>query len=150
MTFRLTTVEAMAGAIERARTANLFVQRTTIPRMYRVTNRDNGNQYVVNFFVRKSDRARFARRPAAARPEAACSRRCCAAALQVSTPCSCNQHNAIAGDRPAALIAPITNSYGRISTAEVRFRRPDALYKQKSSLRVSSWSVPRTVSAGGS
>jgi uncharacterized Zn finger protein len=60
MTFKLTTLEAMARAIERARAANLLVQRTTTPRMYRVTNRDNGNQYVVNFFVRKSDRARFA------------------------------------------------------------------------------------------
>jgi uncharacterized Zn finger protein len=60
LTFRLTTVEAMARAIERARAANLLVQRTTVQRMYRVTNRDNGNQYVVNFFVRKSDRARFA------------------------------------------------------------------------------------------
>ena len=60
MTFRLTTIEAMARAIERARAANLFVQRTSIQRMYRVTNRDNGNQYVVNFFVRNSDRARFA------------------------------------------------------------------------------------------
>ena len=60
MTFRLTTLEAMARAIERARAANLFVQRTSIQRMYRVTNRDNGNTYTVNFFVRKSDRARFA------------------------------------------------------------------------------------------
>lgn len=60
MMFRLTTLGVMARAIERARAANLFVQRTTIPRMYRVTNRDNGNTYIVNFFVRKSDRARFA------------------------------------------------------------------------------------------
>jgi uncharacterized Zn finger protein len=58
--FRLTTREAMARAIERARAANLLVQRTTIPRQYRVTNRDNGNTYTVNFFVRQSDRARFA------------------------------------------------------------------------------------------
>jgi uncharacterized Zn finger protein len=60
LTFRLTTIEAMARAIERARAAKLFVQRTSIQRMYRVTNRDNGNQYVVNFFIRKSDRAKFA------------------------------------------------------------------------------------------
>lgn len=60
MTFRLTTIEAMAGAIERARAANLLVQRTTVQRMYRVTNRDNGKTYIVNFFIRSSDRARFA------------------------------------------------------------------------------------------
>ena len=58
--FRLTTVEAMAGAIERARQSNLLVQRTNNQRMYRVTNRGNGNTYTVNFFVRQSDRARFA------------------------------------------------------------------------------------------
>lgn len=50
----------MARAIERAKAANLLVQRTAIQRMYRVTNRENGNTYTVNFFVRKSDRARFA------------------------------------------------------------------------------------------
>jgi uncharacterized Zn finger protein len=58
--FRLTTAEAMSRAIERARAANLLVRRTTVQRMYRVTNRDNGNTYTVNFFVRSSDRARFA------------------------------------------------------------------------------------------
>jgi uncharacterized Zn finger protein len=60
LTFRLTTILAMAPAIERAKAANLLVQRTTVQRMYRVTNRDNGKTYTVNFFVRKSDRARFA------------------------------------------------------------------------------------------
>jgi hypothetical protein len=59
--FRLTTLGAMARAIERARASNLLVQRTSLPRMYRVTNRENGNQYLVNFFIRKLDRVRFAK-----------------------------------------------------------------------------------------
>jgi hypothetical protein len=52
----LTSADQLAKATERAKASNLFVQPTTIFRQYRVTNRDNGNQYVVNFFVRKDGR----------------------------------------------------------------------------------------------
>src|SRR5215211_3473112 len=55
----LTSADQLAKATERARASNLLVQPTTIFRQYRVTNRDNGNQYVVNFFVRRSDGKRF-------------------------------------------------------------------------------------------
>jgi len=54
----LINAEQLAKATERAKAANLLVQPTTVFRQYRVTNRDNGNQYVVNFFVRK-DGKRF-------------------------------------------------------------------------------------------
>lgn len=54
----LASVELLAKATERAKASNLLVQPTSIFRQYRVTNRDNGNQYVVNFFVRK-DGKRF-------------------------------------------------------------------------------------------
>lgn len=55
----LVSADQLARATERAKAGNLFVQPTTIFRQYRITNRDNDNQYVVNFFVRKSDRKRF-------------------------------------------------------------------------------------------
>ena len=55
----LVSAEQLARATERAKAGNLFVQPTTLFRQYRVTNRDNGNQYVVDFFVRKSDGKRF-------------------------------------------------------------------------------------------
>jgi len=54
----LVNAEQLAKATERAKASNLFVQPSSIFRQYRVTNRDNGNQYVVNFFVRK-DGKRF-------------------------------------------------------------------------------------------
>lgn len=60
MMSKLTTTEAMSRAVERARASNLLVRRATLPRQYRVTNRDNANTYTVNFFVRSSDRAKFA------------------------------------------------------------------------------------------
>ena len=56
--FQLKSIEGMGRAIERARNSHLVVRRTSIKRMYRVENLDNGNVYVVNFFVRK-DGARF-------------------------------------------------------------------------------------------
>lgn len=55
----LISADQLAKATERAKSSNLLVQPTTILRQYRVTNRDNGNQYVVNFFGRKSDSKRF-------------------------------------------------------------------------------------------
>jgi hypothetical protein len=51
----LLNAEQLAKATERAKASNLFVQPTSIFRQYRVTNRDNGQQYTVDFFVRKSD-----------------------------------------------------------------------------------------------
>ena len=41
---------------ERARASDLLVQRTSIYRQYRVTNRATGAQYVVNFFVTEGKR----------------------------------------------------------------------------------------------
>jgi hypothetical protein len=52
----LVSADQLAKATERAKASNLFVQPTTIFRQYRITNRDNGNQYVVNFFVRNGKR----------------------------------------------------------------------------------------------
>lgn len=54
----LVSADQLTKATERAKAGNLFVQSTTIFRQYRVTNRDNGSQYVVNFFVRR-DGKRF-------------------------------------------------------------------------------------------
>jgi hypothetical protein len=53
---QLVSADQLARATERAKAGNLFVQPTSIFRQYRVTNRDNGNQYVVNFFVRDGKR----------------------------------------------------------------------------------------------
>src|SRR5919107_611866 len=52
----LVSADQLARATERAKASNLLVQSTSIFRQYRVTNRDNGNQYVVNFFVRNGKR----------------------------------------------------------------------------------------------
>ena len=54
----LINADQLAKATARAKAGNLFVQPTSFQRQYRVTNRDNGNQYVVNFFVRR-DGKRF-------------------------------------------------------------------------------------------
>lgn len=48
---RLLSAEQLKKAIERAKQSDLLVQRTSIYRQYRVTNRATGAQYVVNFFV---------------------------------------------------------------------------------------------------
>jgi uncharacterized Zn finger protein len=52
----LTSAEQLAKATARAKAGNLLVQTTSIFRQYRVTNRDNGKQYVVNFFIRDGKR----------------------------------------------------------------------------------------------
>jgi hypothetical protein len=52
----LVSAEQLVKAIERAKASNLYVQPTSLPRQYRVTNRDNGNQYTVDFFVRDGRR----------------------------------------------------------------------------------------------
>jgi hypothetical protein len=52
----LLNAEQLAKATERAKAAKLFVQPTSLLRQYRVTNRENGNQYLVDFFVRNGKR----------------------------------------------------------------------------------------------
>lgn len=52
----LISAEQLGKAIERARRSNLFVKTTSFRRMYRVLNRENGNEYVVNFYVRNGKR----------------------------------------------------------------------------------------------
>jgi hypothetical protein len=54
----LRSEEQLKGAIERARNEarNLVVRRTNASRQYRVTNRKNGNDYTVDFFVRTDGR----------------------------------------------------------------------------------------------
>jgi hypothetical protein len=56
---QLVSVEQLRAAIERARAADLFVRPTSLSRQYKVTNRETGATYYVDFFVRKADRARF-------------------------------------------------------------------------------------------
>lgn len=52
----LVNANQLSKATERAKAGNLFVQPTTFLRQYKVTNRDNGNQYYVDFFVRNGKR----------------------------------------------------------------------------------------------
>lgn len=52
---QLTTAEAISKATERARASKLFV-RAIQWRQYRVTNRETGAQYTVDFFVRNGKR----------------------------------------------------------------------------------------------
>ena len=52
----LRSVEQLERAIARAKAGRLYVQRTNLYRQYRVTNRETGAQYYVNFFVRNGKR----------------------------------------------------------------------------------------------
>jgi uncharacterized Zn finger protein len=52
----LISADQLSKAIARAKTGRLFVQATSIFRQYRVTNRETGAQYVVDFFVRNGKR----------------------------------------------------------------------------------------------
>lgn len=54
---RLLNPEQLRKATERAKAGKLFVQPTGIYRQYRVTNRETGAQYTVDFFV--SDGKRY-------------------------------------------------------------------------------------------
>ena len=49
----------LSKATERAKAGKLFVQPSSLFRQYHVTNRETGARYTVDFFVRKSDGARF-------------------------------------------------------------------------------------------
>jgi uncharacterized Zn finger protein len=53
---RIENQEQLSGAIERARQGRLFVQQTSMSRQYRVTNRQTGTQYIVDFFLRQGRR----------------------------------------------------------------------------------------------
>ncbi len=56
---QLVNAEQLTRATERAKTGNLFVQPSSIFRQYHVTNRETDARYTVDFFIRKSDGARF-------------------------------------------------------------------------------------------
>ena len=56
---QLISAEQLSKATERAKAGNLFVQPSGFLRQYHVTNRDTGARYTIDFFVRKSDGARF-------------------------------------------------------------------------------------------
>lgn len=53
---QLQSAEQLIKATERAKAGKLFVQSTGMFRQYRVTNRVNGNQYIVDFFIRDGKR----------------------------------------------------------------------------------------------
>ncbi len=53
---QLQSAEQLSKATERAKAGKLFVQPTGMFHQYRVTNRENGNSYVVDFFVRGGKR----------------------------------------------------------------------------------------------
>ena len=52
---RIDSQDQLAKAIERAKAADLFVSFVRF-RQFRVTNRENGNTYNVNFYVRDGRR----------------------------------------------------------------------------------------------
>lgn len=52
----LKSADQLSKAIARAKASKLFVQVTGASRQYRVTNRENGNTYTVDFFVRNGKR----------------------------------------------------------------------------------------------
>lgn len=56
---QLIHVDQLSRATERAKAGNLFVKPSSLFRQYHVTNRETGAKYTVDFFVRKSDGARF-------------------------------------------------------------------------------------------
>jgi hypothetical protein len=53
---QLVSAEQLKDAIERARKSDLFVRATPLSRQYKVTNRETGAEYYVNFFVRGGQR----------------------------------------------------------------------------------------------
>ncbi len=53
---QLINSEQLSKATERAKASKLFVQSTGLFRQYRVTNRENGNTYTVDFFLRDGKR----------------------------------------------------------------------------------------------
>ena len=53
---QLNSATQLSKVIERAKASKLFVQTTSFFRIYRVTNRANGNTYTVTFFVENGNR----------------------------------------------------------------------------------------------
>jgi uncharacterized Zn finger protein len=53
---QLVSADQLQAAIERARSERMLVQPTRFRRQYRVTNRREGTQYTVDFFVRAGKR----------------------------------------------------------------------------------------------
>ena len=53
---QLQSAAQLTKATERAKAGKLFVQATGLFRQYRVTNRETGAQYTVDFFVRDGKR----------------------------------------------------------------------------------------------
>ena len=53
---QLVSSEQLSRATDRAKAGSLFVQPSSPPRQYKVTNRDNGNQYIVDFFAHNGKR----------------------------------------------------------------------------------------------
>ncbi len=53
---QLISSEQLSRPTERAKASRLFVQSTGLFRQYRVTNRENGNSYTVDFFLRDGKR----------------------------------------------------------------------------------------------
>ncbi|MBD0325228.1 MAG: hypothetical protein ICV68_02285 [Pyrinomonadaceae bacterium] len=53
---KLQSAEQLSRATERAKVSRLFVRPTGLFRQYRVTNRDNGCEYTVDFFLRNGQR----------------------------------------------------------------------------------------------
>lgn len=81
---QLLDAKQLERAIERARQSRLVVRRTSVARMYRVENLDNGQVYTCNFFVRSSDRARFGHCTCrAGQNNKECKHLACAAALNI-------------------------------------------------------------------
>jgi hypothetical protein len=56
---QLVNAEQLHRATERAKAGNLFVKPSSLFRQYHVTNRETGARYTVDFYVRKTDGARF-------------------------------------------------------------------------------------------
>jgi hypothetical protein len=53
---QLISTMQLSAAIAKARSSNLFIRPTSLSRQYLVTNRDNGKQYYVDFFVMNDKR----------------------------------------------------------------------------------------------
>ena len=80
----LKTREQLEKAIARAKAEakNLFVQVTTVPRQYRVTNRARQVTYLVNFFIQNGRRLAVCNCKAG-QNDMACKHVACAAALNM-------------------------------------------------------------------
>jgi hypothetical protein len=83
-----------AEQLKRARAGKLFVQATAMFRQYRVTNRESGNAYVVDFFVRDGKRFGHCTCKAGVNNQA-CKHLSAAAALHMMLAAAANQTNTV-------------------------------------------------------